>query len=193
MVLLTKAMKNYVENRKGYSKETAEQYDRRILQYIEEGFKDLQFLVEKFPWSQLHKIYDEVPVVEEVPTMNKKSTVVHPSLVEKLIISLLQTPLIRYMKTNLSEEEQDQKRAMLSLYFKIALHLEFIGLQLRLPIQSVVAIERGPLPGLRAIYYTGLFPWLLSKPEYQKPKKNSRPRAKKSLDRSVSARDPVPS
>ena len=135
MAILTKPMKKYLlsTSKQGFTAEVQATYDRRIVEYAKRGIADLTLLAAHLPEAQLQDVLN------------------HANL-KDLIRTLFALPAAEDVAL------QERRRRLLPLCHEVIATLDSIDFAMRLApeIWRVIVKEKGPLPGIRTVYYRSL-------------------------------------
>lgn len=135
MAILTKPMKKYLlsESKQGFTADVQATYDRRIMEYAKRGIDDLTLLAAKLPEDQLKDVFN------------------HENLKDLIKI------LFRLPESD-DATLKKRRRRLLPLCYEIIATLNDPGYAMRLApaIWRVIVKEKGPLPGIRTVYYRSL-------------------------------------
>ena len=135
MAILTKPMKKYLlsDSKQGFKTEVQATYDRRIVEYAKRGLEDLTLLAGKLPEDQLREVFNYE---------NLKDLI-------RVLFALPQSD---------DEPLKERRRRLLPLCHELIATLDSINFAPRLApeIWRVIVKEKGPLPGVRTVYYRSL-------------------------------------
>jgi len=135
MAILTKPMKKYLlsESKQGFTAEVQATYDRRIVEYAKRGIEDLTLLAGTLSEDQLTGVFN------------------YENLKDLIRI------LFRFPESDPTALNKRRRRLLPLCYETIAtLNNPGFAVQLAPAIWRVILKEKGPLQGIRAVYYRSL-------------------------------------